>query len=81
MKWTNMKIWKKKNGLVSPNEIASNSNLWQQYSPMVWSEMYNEYINYTRRMTEIYNEYAKSSEDDTALQGTGCKCREDDWIV
>jgi hypothetical protein len=52
---------KKKNGLVSPNEIASYSNLWQQYSPMAWSEMYNEYINYTRRMTEIYNEYAKSS--------------------
>ena len=47
---------KKKNGLVSPNEIASNSNLWQQYSPMVWSKMYNEYINYTRRMTEIYSE-------------------------
>ena len=51
---------KKKNGLVSPNEIGSNSNLWQQYSPMPWSEMYNGYINYTRRMTEIYNEYAKS---------------------
>lgn len=52
----------KKNDLVNPNEIASISNLWQQYSPMVWSEMYNEYINYTRRMTEIYNEYAKSSQ-------------------
>ena len=51
---------KKRNGLVTPNEIGSNSNLWQQYSPMAWSEMYNEYINYTTRMTEIYNEYAKS---------------------
>jgi hypothetical protein len=58
---------KKKNGLVSPNEIGSNSNLWQQYSPMAWNEMYDEYINYTRRMTEIYNEYAKSSQRMTQL--------------
>jgi hypothetical protein len=58
---------KKQNGLVSPNENGSNSNLWQQYSPMAWSEMYNEYINYTRRMTEIYNEYAKSSQRMTQL--------------
>jgi hypothetical protein len=58
---------KKKNGLVSPNKIAANSNLWQQYSPMVWNEMYNEYINYTRRMTKIYNEYAKSSQRMTQL--------------
>jgi uncharacterized protein YydD (DUF2326 family) len=53
---------KKKNDLVNPNEISSISNLWQQYSPMAWSETYNEYINYARRMTEIYNEYAKSSQ-------------------
>ena len=58
---------KKKNDLVSPNEIVLNSNLWQQYFPMAWSEMYNEYINYTRRMTEIYNEYAKSSQRMTQL--------------
>jgi hypothetical protein len=58
---------KRKNVLVSPNEIASISNLWQQYSPMAWSETYNEYINYTRRMTEIYNEYAKSSQRMTQL--------------
>ncbi len=43
------------------------SNLWQQYSPMAWSEIYNEYINYTRRMTEIYNEYAESSQRMTQL--------------
>ncbi|MGA7369247.1 MAG: hypothetical protein WBX01_08965 [Nitrososphaeraceae archaeon] len=36
----------KKSDLVNPNEIASVSNLWQQYSPMAWSETYNEYINY-----------------------------------
>ena len=53
-------------------------NVLQKYSPMAWSEMYNEYINYTRKMTNIYNEYAKSSEDDTAVQGIVCKCREDD---
>jgi hypothetical protein len=40
--------------LKNKNETASTSNLWQQYSPMAWSEMYNEYINYTRRMTEIF---------------------------
>jgi hypothetical protein len=53
--------------LKNKNETASTSNLWQQYSPMAWSEMYNEYINYTRRMTEIYNEYAKSSQRMTEL--------------
>jgi hypothetical protein len=53
--------------LVSPYENGSNSNLWQQYSPLAWSETYNEYINYTRRMTEIYNEYAKSSQRMTQL--------------
>ena len=57
----------KKNDLVNPNENASISNLWQQYSPIAWSETYNEYINYTRRMTEIYNEYAKSSQKMTQL--------------
>ena len=58
---------KKENDLINPNEIASISNLWQQYSPMAWSETYNEYINYTKRMTEIYNEYAKSSQRMTQL--------------
>jgi hypothetical protein len=53
--------------LANPNAVASNSNLWQQYSPMAWSEIYNEYINYIRRMTEIYNEYAKSSQRMTQL--------------
>ena len=41
MKRKKMTNRKKKDGLVSPNEIASNSSLWQQYSPMVWNEMYN----------------------------------------
>jgi hypothetical protein len=61
------KLKKKKNDLVNPREIASISNLWQQYSPIAWSEIYNEYINYTKRMTEIYNEYAKSSQRMTQL--------------
>jgi hypothetical protein len=56
-----------KNDLVNPNNIEAISNLWQQYSPMAWSDIYNEYINYTRRMTEIYNEYAKSSQRMTQL--------------
>ncbi|MGH9975165.1 MAG: hypothetical protein ACRD8Z_04935 [Nitrososphaeraceae archaeon] len=58
---------KKTDDLANPNEIASISNLLQQYSPMAWSETYSEYINYTRRMTEIYNEYAKSSQRMTQL--------------
>jgi uncharacterized protein YydD (DUF2326 family) len=58
---------KKEIDLVNPNEIESISNLWQQYSPMAWSETYNQYIKYTRRMTEIYNEYAKSSQRMTEL--------------
>ncbi len=58
---------KKEIDLVNPNEIESISNLWQQYSPMTWSETYNQYIKYTRRMTEIYNEYAKSSQRMTEL--------------
>jgi hypothetical protein len=52
---------KNKNGLIDPSKIDSISNLWQKYSPIAWSEIYSEYVSYTRRMTEIYNEYAKSS--------------------
>jgi hypothetical protein len=43
------------------------TNLWQQYSPMTWGKMYNEYINHTRRMTEIYDKYAESSQRMTQL--------------
>jgi hypothetical protein len=57
----------KKKDLVNQNEIASIRNLWKQYSPLAWSEAYNEYVDYTRRMTEIYNEYAKSSQRMTQL--------------
>jgi len=33
-------------------------SLWkQQYSPLVWSEMYNEYVKYAKRNAEIYDEY------------------------
>lgn len=62
-----MSKMKKINDSVNPNENTSIGNLWQQYSPMAWSEMYNEYVDYTRRMTEIYNEYAKSSQRMTEL--------------
>ena len=47
----------------SPNEIGSNSNLWQQYSPMAWSEMYNEYINYTRRMQPSFIPLTEKNEN------------------
>jgi hypothetical protein len=51
-----------KNNLIHPNQFTPFMPLWQQYSPMAWNDMYNEYIKYTARMTEIYKEYIKSSE-------------------
>jgi hypothetical protein len=45
----------KNNDLTNPDAIASNSNLWQRYPPIAWSEIYNEYVNYTKGMTEMYN--------------------------
>jgi hypothetical protein len=47
---------KKNNDLINANEIASISNLWQQYSPMAWSEIYNEYINDQILVTLISDE-------------------------
>jgi predicted nuclease with TOPRIM domain len=49
------------------NVSKSFTDLWQRYSPTAWNEMYNEYTQYTTRMTEIYQEYAKSSERMTEL--------------
>lgn len=43
------------------------TDLWQRYSPIAWSELYNEYSKYTTRMIELYQEYAKSSERMTEL--------------
>ncbi len=45
-----------------PNTAEFITNLWQQYSPLSWGQMYNEYIKYTKRMSEIYYEYAVSSQ-------------------
>src|ERR687898_1077184 len=59
---------KRKNFIdVDTNAVNSITDLWQQYSPTAWSEMYNEYVKYTIRMIEIYQEYAKSSERMTEL--------------
>lgn len=44
------------------NSVKSTTDLWQQYSPMSWSEIYSEFLKYTKRMTEIYYEYAGSSQ-------------------
>jgi hypothetical protein len=52
---------------INANAAKSITDLWQQYSPTTWSEMYNEYVKYTIRITEIYQEYAKSSEKMTEL--------------
>jgi hypothetical protein len=52
---------------VDTNAVNSITDLWQQYSPMAWTEMYNEYVKYAARMIEIYQEYAKSSEKMTEL--------------
>jgi esterase/lipase len=51
-----------KNDLTHSNQFTPIMPLWQQFSPVAWNNMYNEYIKYTTRMTEIYNEYIKSSE-------------------
>jgi LPS O-antigen subunit length determinant protein (WzzB/FepE family) len=49
------------------NEFKSITDWWQQNSPMVWAEAYDEYISYITSMTEIYKEYIKSSEKMTEL--------------
>src|SRR5215208_866398 len=51
-----------KNNLIHPNQFTPFMPLWQQYSPMAWNDMYNEYIKYTARMTEMYKESAKNTE-------------------
>jgi hypothetical protein len=56
-----------KNELAYSNVSTSITDLWQQYSPSAWTEMYSEFVKYTTRMSEIYHEYAKSSEIMTAL--------------
>ncbi|HEU4824541.1 MAG TPA: hypothetical protein VFS97_14050, partial [Nitrososphaeraceae archaeon] len=63
---------------INANAAKSITDLWQQYSPTTWSEMYNEYVKYTIRMTEIYQEYTQLREDDRAVQRIGYECREDD---
>ena len=58
---------KEKNELAQSNVSTSITDLWQQYSPSAWTEMYSEFLKYTTRMSEIYHEYAKSSEIMTEL--------------
>ncbi len=53
--------------MTNPNQFKSITDWWEQYSPLTWGEMYNEYIKYTASMTEIYKEYVKSSERMTEL--------------
>lgn len=47
---------KEKNDLAPPNVSTSITDLWQQYSPSAWTEMYSEFLKYTTRMSEIYHE-------------------------
>src|SRR6186713_2632380 len=56
-----------KNELAYSNASTSITDLWQQYSPSAWTEMYSEFLKYTTRMSEIYHEYAKRSEIMSAL--------------
>ena len=58
---------KEEENFASPDQLKSITEWWQQYSPLAWSEMYNEYIKYTTSMNEIYKEYVKSSEKLTEL--------------
>jgi hypothetical protein len=61
---------------IDTNAVNSTTDLWQQYSPMAWTEMYNEYVKYAARMIEIYQEYAKSSEKMTELYKESAKSTE-----
>jgi hypothetical protein len=36
-----------------PNQFRSIMDWWQQNSPIAWSEMYTEYINYVTSMTKL----------------------------
>ncbi len=47
--------------MTDPNQFISITEWWQQYSPLGWSERYNEYLKYTASMTEIDKEYIKNS--------------------
>jgi hypothetical protein len=58
---------KDEGNFTSPYQLKSITEWWQQYSPLAWSQMYNEYIKYTSSMSEIYKEYIKSSERMTEL--------------
>jgi hypothetical protein len=44
------------------SSLSSILSFWQhQYSPMKWSEMYNEYVTYAKRMAQINDEFVKRS--------------------
>jgi hypothetical protein len=58
---------KEEENFTNPYQLKSIMEWYQQYSPLAWSEMYNEYIKYTTSMNEIYKEYVKSSEKLTEL--------------
>ena len=44
------------------NQFRLIMDRWQQYSPIAWSEMYDEYFTSITSMTEIYKEYIKRLE-------------------
>lgn len=58
---------REKENFASPYQINLFTEWWQQYSPLSWIEMYNEYVKYTTSMSKIYKEYIKSSERMTEL--------------
>ena len=73
---------KQKNEIAYSNASTLIADLWQQYSPATWIEMYSEFLKYTTRMSEIYHEYAKSSEKMTALyKELAGKRRENDRVI
>ena len=59
---------KEEKNLTDPNQFTSITEWWQQYSPLGWSERYNEHIKYTASMTEIYKEYIINSERRNCLE-------------
>jgi hypothetical protein len=65
-----------KNDFTHSNPFTPIMPLWQQYSPMAWANMYNEYIKSSERMTELYKELAENAQRMTELYKESAKSTE-----
>lgn len=63
----NNKDNKEDENFTSSFQSKSITEWWQQYSPLAWVELYNEYIRYTTSMSKIYKEYIKIRKNDLII--------------